>query len=78
MKSKMRIYRVRATRRIIFGDSASTWLRRSCVTPGAPKSIAAVARGVRLASDRQGFMRAPASILRLHATLPTMAKQQTP
>jgi hypothetical protein len=78
MNSKMRIYRIRAARRIFLGDNASTSLQRSCATTRTPESIDAVARGVRLASDRQESMRATVSVLRLHATLPTMAKKQTP
>jgi hypothetical protein len=78
MNSKMRIYRFRAARRIILGDNASTSLQRSCATPRTPESIDAVARGVRFASDRQESIRARVSILCLHATLPAMAKKQTP
>jgi hypothetical protein len=74
----MRIYRIRTARRLIGGDMPSTRLCCSCATRRTGKSIDAVARSFLLASDHQGFTRAPASILRFHSTLPTTAKQQTP
>lgn len=74
MNSIMRIYRIRASCRLIGADMPSAWLCCVSATRRTGESIDAVARSVLLDSDHQGFMRAPALILRLYQTLPTMAK----
>jgi hypothetical protein len=78
MKAKISIYRASVVGLLIGSDMASARLRRSSAARRAGKSAGAAACVVPSASDHQGSMRAPASILRSHATMPIAVKQQTP